>query len=87
MSVRIGIDIGENVVIQDGWDLYRLPQQNNKWTEKTANSISSLPISILKVCSNFLAASLQLLYNMPKSCQGSFPSIGLGINSILGDFP
>jgi hypothetical protein len=37
MSVRIGIDIGENVVIQDGWDLHRLPQQqNNKWTEETA---------------------------------------------------
>ena len=36
MSVRIGIDIGENVVIQDGWDLHRLLQQNNKWTEETA---------------------------------------------------
>jgi adenylate cyclase len=36
MSVRIGIDIGENVVIQDGWDLHRLQQQNNKWTEETA---------------------------------------------------
>jgi adenylate cyclase len=37
MSVRIGIDIGENVVIQDGWHLHRLPQQqNNKWTEETA---------------------------------------------------
>src|SRR5918996_1290983 len=35
MSVRIGIDIGENVVIQDGWDLHRLSQQNNKWTEET----------------------------------------------------
>jgi adenylate cyclase len=36
MSVRIGIDIGKNVVIQDGWDLHRLLQQNNKWTEETA---------------------------------------------------
>ncbi|HXW11496.1 MAG TPA: hypothetical protein VD694_01960 [Nitrososphaeraceae archaeon] len=27
--MRIDIDIGENVVIQDGWDLHRLPQQNN----------------------------------------------------------
>jgi adenylate cyclase len=36
MSVRIGMDIGENVVIQDGWDLHKLPQQNNKWTEETA---------------------------------------------------
>jgi adenylate cyclase len=36
MSVRIGIDIGENVVIQDGWDLHRVSQQNNKWTEETA---------------------------------------------------
>lgn len=36
MSVRIGIDIGENVVIQDGWDLHRLPQPNNKWTEEIA---------------------------------------------------
>jgi hypothetical protein len=36
MSVRIGMDIGENVVIQDGWDLHRLPQQNNKWHEETA---------------------------------------------------
>ncbi len=36
MSVRIGIDIGENVVIQDGWDLHRLPQQNNKWAEEPA---------------------------------------------------
>jgi class 3 adenylate cyclase len=35
MSMRIGIDIGENVVIQDGWDLHKLPQQNNKWTEET----------------------------------------------------
>jgi hypothetical protein len=35
MSVRIGIDIGENVVIQDGWDLHRLSQQNNKRTEET----------------------------------------------------
>ena len=36
MSVRIGIDIGENVVIQDGWNLHRLPQQNNKWGEEPA---------------------------------------------------
>jgi class 3 adenylate cyclase len=36
MLVRIGIDIGENVVIQDGWDLHRVSQQNNKWTEETA---------------------------------------------------
>ena len=35
MSVRIGIDIGENVVIQDGWDVYRVSQQNNKRTEET----------------------------------------------------
>lgn len=34
MSVRIGIDSGENVVIQDGWDVHRLPQQNNKWIEE-----------------------------------------------------
>lgn len=36
MSVRIGIDIGENVIIQDGWDLHRLPQQNNKLTGEIA---------------------------------------------------
>ena len=28
MSVRIGIDMGENSVIQDGWDLHTLPEQN-----------------------------------------------------------
>lgn len=30
MSVRIGIDIGENVIIQDGWDVHRLQQSNDQ---------------------------------------------------------
>ena len=29
MSVRIGMDIGENVIIQDGWDVHRLQQSND----------------------------------------------------------
>lgn len=36
MSVRIGIDIGENVVVQDGWDIHRMRQPNNQETDKTA---------------------------------------------------
>ena len=35
MSVRIGIDIGENVIIQDGWDIHRLQQPNNQEIDKT----------------------------------------------------
>lgn len=35
MSVRIGIDIGENSVIQDGWDLHTLPEQNRIRKVKT----------------------------------------------------
>jgi hypothetical protein len=35
MSVRIGIDIGENVVIQDGWDIHRLPQSKNQGMKQT----------------------------------------------------
>ncbi len=35
MSVRIGIDIGENVVIQDGWDIHKLLQSNNQEIAKT----------------------------------------------------
>lgn len=35
MSVRIGIDIGENSVIQDGWDLHSLPEQNRVRKIKT----------------------------------------------------
>jgi hypothetical protein len=35
MSLRIGIDIGENVVIQDGWDIHRLQQPNNQEIDKT----------------------------------------------------
>ena len=30
MSVRVGIDVGENVVIQDGWDIHRLHQSKNR---------------------------------------------------------
>jgi adenylate cyclase len=30
MSVRIGIDIGKNVIIQDGWDVHRLQQSNDQ---------------------------------------------------------
>jgi class 3 adenylate cyclase len=35
MSVRIGIDIGENVVIQDGWDIHRLPQSKSQGMKQT----------------------------------------------------
>jgi len=35
MSVRIGIDIGENVVVQDGWDIHKLQQPNNQGTDET----------------------------------------------------
>lgn len=30
ISVRVGIDVGENVVIQDGWDIHRLHQSKNR---------------------------------------------------------
>jgi adenylate cyclase len=36
MSVRIAIDIGENVVIQDGWDIHKLQQSNN---QEIANTV------------------------------------------------
>jgi adenylate cyclase len=36
MSVRIGIDIGENVVIQDGWDIHKVQQSNNQEIADTA---------------------------------------------------
>jgi adenylate cyclase len=36
MSVRIGIDIGENVVVQDGWDIRKLQQPHNQGTDDTA---------------------------------------------------
>jgi hypothetical protein len=29
MSVRIGIDVGENAVIQEGWDLHRLQHSSS----------------------------------------------------------
>lgn len=34
MSVRIGVDVGENAVIQDGWDLHRLQHSNSTREEK-----------------------------------------------------
>jgi adenylate cyclase len=35
MSVRIGIDIGENVVVQDGWDIHKLQQPNTQGKDET----------------------------------------------------
>jgi adenylate cyclase len=35
MAVRVGIDIGENAVIQDGWDIHRLSRLNDKEAERT----------------------------------------------------
>jgi adenylate cyclase len=34
MAVRIGIDIGENAVIQDGWDIHRLSRLNDEGAEE-----------------------------------------------------